>query len=216
MKSMLNFAGTVVLAASLAVGWLAIPAEAGDQRGPEGLSERVLRELTAKFALPERVLRELRTILGNEEKVLQSLADIRVTLDDLVKTLANVPGTCLKPDLLPVSPTGGTIPESFCDVVENELSVGVRNQGQADAGTSRLRVTFFTSTGPDVREAITPALIAGGFFNHTFILPQECLDLNSPTPHACNFQIFADVLDQVPGESDEVNNVVSGVCSPHP
>jgi hypothetical protein len=213
MKGMLNFAGAMVLAAILAAAGLVIPAEAGDQRGdprgPEGLSERVLRELTAKFALPERVLRELRAILGNEEKVLRSLADIQARLDDLAKAFANVPAACLKPDLVPEG--------NFCQFIENELYVGVRNQGQADAGPSTIRVTFFTAAGQDVREAPTPALPGGGgFFNHTFVLPQECLDLNSPTPHVCNFQIFADALDQVPGESDETNNVVSVTCSPNP
>ena len=205
MKSRRNFGGTVVLAAILAVGWLALPAQAGDQRkdqrGPEGLSERVLREL--------------RTILGNEEKVLQSLADIRTRLDDLSKAFANVPNACLKPDLVPVSATGATTPESYCDIVENELIVGVRNQGQAAANQSTLRVTFSTSAGPVVMEAITPSLPVGSPFFSAFSLPGECSDLLLPTPHACNFQIFADAFGQV-DEGDEINNVVSGVCSPNP
>jgi hypothetical protein len=216
MRARRTFVGTMVLAAILITSCLIVPAEAGDQRAPEGLSERVLRELSARFALPEHVMRELRTILRNEERVLRELAGIHVKLDGLLTAVADVQAACLPPDLLPVPPLGGVpIPTNFCDIVDDNLIVRVKNQGRTDAGPSTLRVTFSTPGGPVVSDVATPALAGnGGFVDLQVPVPPACFDPHDPFPSPCNFQIAADVLDEVSVENSETNNFAAGACVP--
>jgi uncharacterized coiled-coil protein SlyX len=216
MKGRGTFAGIVVLAAILVVGWLVVPTEARDDRHFGEFSEHALKELSIRFKIPERVLKELQTIFANDQLVLARLADLAIKLDDLTKKLDDGQAACLPPDLLPVPPLGGEpLPTNFCDIVEANLIVRVRNQGLTPAGASTLRVAFSTPSGwvvsPDVA---TPALVSGQSVDLAVPVPPECFLPADPFPHACNFQIAVDADNVVVGENSETNNNVAGSCVP--
>jgi hypothetical protein len=104
------------------------------------------------------------------------------------------------PDLIPVpDPARG-----FCVRDGDKLRVTVRNQGSAPAGPSTTTLdfgAFGTQSQP------TPALAAGASAVVIFTIPTNpnCFDPN------CEFRITVDSAGVVT-ESDEGNNVASGVC----
>jgi hypothetical protein len=111
-----------------------------------------------------------------------------------------VPPPTGKPDLVPVpDPTG-----NFCKRDrEGRLVVTVKNQGTADAGPSVTRLEFAPGGIVDIP---TPPILAG----QSVDLPPQVIPSICFNPD-CNFRIIVDVLGTV-GESDELNNVTSGVC----
>ena len=105
-----------------------------------------------------------------------------------------------EPDLVPVpaSPTG-----DFCArTANNQLIVEVKNQGGAMAGLSDTRVKFDTGFSIDVP---TPPIGPGATHQFKVPIPTGCFDPN------CHFDITADG-NTVVVESDEVNNLQTGVC----
>lgn len=100
-------------------------------------------------------------------------------------------------DLIPVPDAQG----GFCVRQGEKLLVTVRNQGVGPAGPSSTRVDF--GSGP--QSAATPALGPGASTQVSVAIPTGCF---SPD---CRFRITVDALLQVP-ESNEANNVASGVC----
>lgn len=102
------------------------------------------------------------------------------------------------PDLVPVSGEGG----SFCVRDDGMLLVTVRNQGASDADASHTRVNFGSH---GIVVLFTPELGAGQEFTHECPIPQGCFDSD------CEFTIIVDADDDVV-ESNEGNNVASGVC----
>jgi hypothetical protein len=118
-------------------------------------------------------------------------------LPDTVTITASVPPTV---DLLPV-PTPPS--SSFCTLDPNgALIVRVRNQGNADAPSSTIRVQFMPG-GPD--SLSTPAIPAGGFVDLPTPIPSNCFNPD------CNFRITVDFGNQIV-ESNEGNNVANGLC----
>jgi uncharacterized coiled-coil protein SlyX len=223
MKGRKTFAGAVILAAILVVGWLVVPTEAGDDRHFGGLSEHRLRELSIRFKIPVRVLRELHTILVNDQLVLAKLADLAIKLDDLQLKMDDVQTACLPPDLLPVPPNGGSplFPGNFCFVQvvggQENLVVRVQNQGLTPAGASTLRVAFITPSGPVESNVGTPALAgSGGSIDLLVPIHPDCsLPLDEAGRRgACNFLIAVDADNVVVGENSETNNNVAGACVP--
>jgi hypothetical protein len=91
---------------------------------------------------------------------------------------------------------------SFCKREDGTLIVTVRNQGSTGAGPSTTRVDFEAHGAIDLP---TPALAAGAAVDLKFPIPPGCFDPD------CEFRIIVDVTN-VMVESDEGNNVASGVC----
>jgi CARDB len=102
------------------------------------------------------------------------------------------------PDLVPVPDAQG----SFCKREGSNLIVTVSNQGPTGAGPSTTRVDFGAHGTIDLP---TPALFPGASVDLKFPIPPGCFDPN------CEFRIIVDVSGVV-GESNEGNNIASGVC----
>jgi hypothetical protein len=111
-----------------------------------------------------------------------------------------VPPPTGKPDLIPVPDANG----GFCKRDrEGHLVVTVKNQGTANAGPSVTRVEFAPGGPVDIP---TPPIAAGASVNLPGVpIPGNCFNPD------CNFRIIVDVNGAV-AESDEMNNVASGVC----
>lgn len=111
-----------------------------------------------------------------------------------------VPTPTDKPDLVPVPDPNG----SFCKKdPQGRLVVTVKNQGTADAGPSVTRVEFAPGGIVDIP---TPPIQAG----QSVDLPGQQIPGICFNPD-CNFRIVVDVNGNV-SESDELNNVASGIC----
>jgi subtilase family serine protease len=82
------------------------------------------------------------------------------------------------------------------------LRVTVKNVGNGEAGASRTTVAF----GNDRRTQDTPIIPAGGSVDLLFRVPASCFDPE------CDFRILVDSEREV-GESNEQNNVASGICA---
>jgi subtilase family serine protease len=110
---------------------------------------------------------------------------------------------------VPVPPAGSS-PPNFCrSDGKGSLIVRVKNQGSTPAPASNLRVTFSTLSGPVSADIPTPPLGGGaGLIDLSTPIPPDCLSLSG----GCQFQIAVDVDDAVL-ETDESNNIVSGVCA---
>lgn len=104
------------------------------------------------------------------------------------------------PDLIPVpDPRLG-----FCVRKGDQLIVTVRNQGAGPAAASTTEVHF---GGFGTQAQPTPPLAPGGSVQLTFTIPTSpnCFDPD------CEFRIVVDAAAVV-AESNEANNVASGVC----
>jgi subtilase family serine protease len=107
------------------------------------------------------------------------------------------------PDLVPANPL-----EVFanCNVDDsNNLIVYVKNQGEADAPVSWVKVQFGLTAGvQDVSSAIV-AIPAGETKSVSFAFPFGCFNPD------CNFTITVDSMENIV-ESDELNNTLTGYC----
>ena len=109
----------------------------------------------------------------------------------------------LLPDLVPANPPGMF---GYCNVDDlNNLIVYVKNQGEADAPASLVKVQFYLASG--VQEFSTPvgSLLAGETKSVSFAIPFGCFDTD------CNFIITVDSGEDIT-ESSELNNTVNGIC----
>ncbi len=109
------------------------------------------------------------------------------------------------PDLIPFSPSG-TDPSAFCRFEGNGnlLRVTIKNQGNADAGASKTKVTY-SNANSTAFTLDTPPIPAGGTVDLIFRVPSDCF---SPD---CSFKITVDSENQV-DELNKQNNSKNGGC----
>ena len=109
------------------------------------------------------------------------------------------------PDLIPFS-LAGTDPSAFCRFEGNGnlLRVTIKNQGNADAGPSKTKVTYSNANGTAFT-LDTPPIPAGGTVDLLFRVPSDCF---SPD---CSFKITVDSENQV-DELNKQNNSKNGGC----
>ena len=113
-----------------------------------------------------------------------------------------IPPTPL-PDLIPDNPPGMV---GYCNVDDsNNLIVYVKNQGEADAPSSWVKVEFDTASGLQEFSAMIAAIPAGDTKSVSFAIPAGCFNPD------CNFVITVDSMENVT-ESNELNNTVNGTC----
>jgi len=114
-----------------------------------------------------------------------------------------IPPTLL-PDLVPANPTGMF---GYCNVDDsNNLIVYVKNQGDADAPASLVKVQFYLTSG--LQEFSTPIdpIPVGETKSVSFAIPSGCFNPD------CNFIITVDSGEEI-SESSELNNtIVNGTC----
>jgi len=104
-----------------------------------------------------------------------------------------------KPDLIPVNPANWA---AFCDLDDSgNLKVHIKNQGNADAGSSSVEVDF---GGQKFVEPVLP-IAADQTIIVLFSLPTGCYNPD------CGFEITVDVADEI-NESNEANNSQIGNC----
>jgi len=109
----------------------------------------------------------------------------------------------LLPDLVPANPPGMV---DYCNVDDlNNLIVYVKNQGEADAPASLVKVQFDLLSG--VQELSTPVvpISVGETKSVSFAIPFGCFNPD------CNFIITVDSGEDIT-ESSELNNTVNGNC----
>lgn len=142
------------------------------------------------------------TASGGDKKV-ETLHTERVPALEIEREPSKEPG---RPDRVPVpDPRPGV---GFCKLAREgpdrgKLVVTVKNQGDGDAGASITRVTFAPGGAVDIP---TPPLAAGASVDLPPIaIPGACFNPD------CNFRIVVDADGQV-AESDETNNMASGMC----
>ena len=105
-----------------------------------------------------------------------------------------------KPDLIPANPQNWA---GFCDTDgSGNLRVHIKNQGDAPAGNSNVRVSF-GQYGESVK--LVPALGVGETTTVLFPIPSGCYDPD------CSFEITVDVYNEV-DESKENNNSQTENC----
>ena len=197
MKRGKTFAGTVALAAIIALSWLVVPsAGAGDQGMP-------------------RVLSLLNDILANQARLLQQLEVLAAP--DLVP----VPITGTLGAGVPIS----TDPAGFCRFDDQgKLHVFVYNQGGGPAGPSVTQVFFRVPPGAEGQKscgvgcaqvdvptpALTPFLGTNGL---PIDVPAGCFG-SVFGPDDINFCLFKIAVDatNVVNESNELNNGAGGGC----
>jgi len=113
-----------------------------------------------------------------------------------------IPPTLL-PDLVPVNPPGMA---GYCNVDDlNNLIVYVKNQGEADAPASLVKVQFDLSSGVQEFSISVGSLSVGETKSVSFAIPFGCFNPD------CNFVIAVDSGGDIT-ESSELNNTVSGNC----
>ena len=107
------------------------------------------------------------------------------------------------PDLVPANPPGMF---ANCNVDDsNNLIVYVKNQGEADAPVSWVKVQFsLTAAVQDSSSAIV-AIPAGETKSVSFAFALGCFNPD------CNFTITVDSMENI-GESNELNNTLTGYC----
>jgi len=109
----------------------------------------------------------------------------------------------LLPDLIPANPTGMF---GYCNVDDsNNLVVYVKNQGDADASASLVKVQFGLASGSQEFSAPVGPILAGETKPVSFTIPSGCF---SPD---CVFTITVDSGEGI-SESNELNNSVNGIC----
>lgn len=114
-----------------------------------------------------------------------------------------IPPTLL-PDLVPANPTGMF---GYCNVDDsNNLIVYVKNQGEADAPASLVKVQFYLASGLQELSSAVEAIPMGETKSVSFAIPSGCFNVD------CNFIITVDSGEGI-DESSELNNtVVNGIC----
>jgi len=108
------------------------------------------------------------------------------------------------PDLVPVNPPGMY---GYCNVDDlNNLIIYVKNQGDADAPASLVKVQFYLASGLQEISSAVEAIPAGETKSVSFALPSGCFNPD------CNFIITVDSGEGI-SESSELNNTVdNGTC----
>ncbi len=120
-----------------------------------------------------------------------------------VMALAGCIPPTLLPDLVPANPPGMI---GYCNVDDsNNLIVYVKNQGEADAPVSLVKVQFYLASGVQEFSASIGPISAGDTQSVSFAIPTGCFNPD------CNFIITVDSGDDV-NESNELNNTVNGTC----
>jgi hypothetical protein len=202
MKRGKTFAGTVALAAIIALSWLVVPtAGAGDKKNPQGAESSEGRNSSSdSHGAGDHGMKA----------VLRLLDDIRVQLDGLL-TQGNI---CTAPDLVPLPVPGG----GFCRIdAQGRLHVVVHNQGGAAAGPSQTLVSFRATGAPEL--FVDTDQLAG--FSGTDLainIPDGCFGnfFSTDDNNVCKFQILVDfkIGSQfgAVAESDELNNAAFGAC----
>ncbi len=106
-------------------------------------------------------------------------------------------------DLVPANPPGMA---GYCNVDNsNNLIVYVKNQGEADAPASSVKVQFSLSSGVQEFSNSVGPLLAGETISVSFAIPSGCFNPD------CSFIITVDSGEEIT-ESNELNNTVNGTC----
>jgi len=109
----------------------------------------------------------------------------------------------LLPDLVPDNPPGMF---GYCNVDDlNNLIVYVKNQGEADAPASLVKVQFYLSSGVQEFSASVVPISVGETKSVSFAIPFGCFNTD------CDFTIIVDSGEDIT-ESSELNNTVNGIC----
>lgn len=109
----------------------------------------------------------------------------------------------LLPDLVPANPPGMA---GYCNVDDlNNLIVYVKNQGEADAPASLVKVQFYLTSGIQEFSTSVGPLTVGETKSVSFAIPLGCFNPD------CNFTITVDSGEDIT-ESSELNNTVNGNC----
>ena len=109
----------------------------------------------------------------------------------------------LLPDLVPANPAGMF---GYCNVDDlNNLIVYVKNQGEADAPASLVKVQFYLLSGLQEFSSAVEAIPIGETKSVSFAIPSGCFNPD------CNFIITVDSGEGI-NESSELNNTVNGTC----
>lgn len=109
----------------------------------------------------------------------------------------------LLPDLVPDNPPGMF---GYCNVDDlNNLIVYVKNQGEADASASLVKVGFYLTSGIQEFSASVVPISVGETKSVSFAIPYGCFNPD------CNFIITVDSGEDIT-ESSELNNTVNGIC----
>ncbi len=108
------------------------------------------------------------------------------------------------PDLVPANPPGMS---GYCNVDDsNNLIIYVKNQGDADAPASLVKVQFYLASGLQEFSSAIVAIPAGETKSVSFAIPSGCFNPD------CNFIITVDSGEGI-NESSELNNTVdNGTC----
>lgn len=107
------------------------------------------------------------------------------------------------PDLVPANPPGMA---GYCNVDDlNNLIVYVKNQGEADALASLVKVQFDLTSGIQEFSASIVPISVGETKSVSFAIPFGCFNPD------CNFTITVDSGEDIT-ESSELNNTVNGNC----
>ncbi len=108
------------------------------------------------------------------------------------------------PDLVPANPPGMS---GYCNVDDsNNLIIYVKNQGDADAPASLVKVQFYLASGLQEFSSAIVAIPAGETKSVSFAIPSGCFNPD------CNFIITVDSGEGI-SESSELNNTVdNGTC----
>ena len=107
------------------------------------------------------------------------------------------------PDLVPDNPPGMA---GYCNVDDsNNLIVYVKNQGEADAPASSVKVQFNLSSGVQEFFGTVEAIPVGETKSVSFAIPFGCFNPD------CDFTITVDSNENVL-ESEELNNSANGSC----
>jgi len=107
------------------------------------------------------------------------------------------------PDLVPANPPGMA---GYCNVDDsNNLIVYVKNQGEADAPVSWVKVQFYLTAGVQEFSSAIVAIPAGETKSVSFAIPSGCFNPD------CGFTITVDSMENIL-ESAELNNTVNGNC----
>jgi subtilase family serine protease len=123
-----------------------------------------------------------------------------LTVMALVGCYPSVPS----PDLVPANPPGMS---GYCNVDDsNNLIIYVKNQGDADAPASLVKVQFYLASGLQEFSSAIVAIPAGETKSVSFAIPSGCFNPD------CNFIITVDSGEGI-SESSELNNTVdNGTC----
>ena len=108
------------------------------------------------------------------------------------------------PDLIPANPPGMY---GYCNVDDlNNLIVYVKNQGEADAIASSVKVQFYLTSGVQESSVSVGPLLAGETKSVSFAIPLGCFNPD------CNFIITVDSGEDITESSELNNTVANGIC----